>query len=232
MNRRFSFNPGWLVTVLALLALLAWDHSALDKSLAAAMGGPAEFPLRDNWWLTVVLHDGARRAGWLLALVLCLGVWWPQGPLALLERGERLQLALSTLLSVLLIFVIKSFSRTSCPWDLADFGGLAQHLSHWSSLADGGHGRCFPAGHASTGFAFIGGFFVFRHRHLRTARVFLIGSLGIGFTLGLVQQFRGAHFMSHTLWTAFLCWCVALMTDRLWPVVTQNMASLQESGRS
>ena len=24
--------------------------------------------------------------------------------------------------------------------------------------------------------------------------------------LGLAQQMRGAHFMSHTLWTAWLCW--------------------------
>jgi membrane-associated PAP2 superfamily phosphatase len=29
-----------------------------------------------------------------------------------------------------------------------------------------------------------------------------------GLILGLSQQMRGAHFMSHTLWTAWLCWTV------------------------
>jgi membrane-associated PAP2 superfamily phosphatase len=37
----------------------------------------------------------------------------------------------------------------------------------------------------------------------------------IGFVLGISQQIRGAHFMSHTLWTAWLCWTVGWLTDAL-----------------
>ena len=36
-----------------------------------------------------------------------------------------------------------------------------------------------------------------------------------GLVLGLGQQWRGAHFTSHTLWTAWLCWGVAFGLDRL-----------------
>ena len=36
-----------------------------------------------------------------------------------------------------------------------------------------------------------------------------------GFSLGLAQQVRGAHFMSHTLWTAWLCWTTAWIGDLL-----------------
>jgi len=31
--------------------------------------------------------------------------------------------------------------------------------------------------------------------------------------LGLAQQWRGAHYMSHTLWTAWVCWVTGLAVD-------------------
>ena len=87
---------------------------------------------------------------------------------------------------------------------------------HWSAVADGGGGHCFPAGHASAGFAFIGGYFVFRNVAPRTARIWLQASLASGLLLGLAQQLRGAHFMSHTLWTALVAWCIAFAVDTAW----------------
>ena len=30
---------------------------------------------------------------------------------------------------------------------------------------------------------------------------------------GMAQQARGAHFLSHTLWTGWLCWSTAWLTD-------------------
>ncbi|WP_210763428.1 hypothetical protein [Xanthomonas hydrangeae] len=32
---------------------------------------------------------------------------------------------------------------------------------------------------------------------------------------GGVQQLRGAHFLSHDLWTAMICWCTALAVFRM-----------------
>jgi len=82
-------------------------------------------------------------------------------------------------------------------------------------VRDGGSGGCFPAGHASAGFAFIGGFFALRHTLPRTARRWLAGALAAGLVLGLAQQVRGAHYMSHTLWTAWLCWASAALVDNI-----------------
>jgi len=120
------------------------------------------------------------------------------------------------------VALVKQFSPTSCPWALELFGGQARHVSHWlgwlSGLglgdgADGGPGRCFPAGHASIGFAFIGGWFALRPYAPRLATLWLAVSVLVGVTLGLAQQLRGAHFMSHTLWTAWLCWAVGFAVD-------------------
>lgn len=214
-----KFSQWQLAAVTAALGLLllAWDFAGLDLPMAHWFGGADGFPMRDNTFLTVVLHEGAKRLAWLLALALCLAVWWPVGWLRRLAMHRRLQLAVTTLLAVLVVSALKSFSTASCPWGLADFGGVAQYTPHWQHVfsPDGGSGGCFPAGHASSGFAFVGGYFAFRETVPLIARRWLSASLVAGLTLGLAQQIRGAHFTSHTLWTALICWCVAWATDSL-----------------
>ena len=208
-----------LATAGLTLALVAWDVARLDMPLARWWGDAQGFTLRDSWLLADVLHDGARRLAWALTLALCLGVWWPQGWLRAISTARRLQLAGTTLAAALAVSTLKSFSGTSCPWDMAEFGGVARYasqgLQHWLALTqgDGGNGRCFPAGHASAGFAFVGGYFVFRDTRPALARGWLAAALAAGLVLGLAQQARGAHFMSHTLWSGWVCWCVAWAVD-------------------
>lgn len=214
-HRALPFHA-WIGLAL-LTAALAWDASALDLPLARLAGSEHGFPWRDHWWTSTVLHEGARRLAWLLALALCVGVWWPFGPLRRLTTARRAQLAASTLLAAFAVALLKQSSHTSCPWDLAEFGGVARYTSHWSGAVDGGSGQCFPAGHASSGFSFAGGYFAFRGVDERLARAWLAASVATGLLLGLAQQWRGAHFMSHTLWTAVVCWGMAWMVDAAWP---------------
>jgi len=211
--RSTSYND-LLWTLAALSVLLVWDASGLDLLLARAWAGPQGFALRDNWWLSVVLHEGARRAAWIPALWLVAGVWKPTGILRRLSRAERVQWASTTLLALAAISLLKYVSQTSCPWDLAEFGGHVSWVSHWAfGLRDGGGGHCFPAGHASAGFAFLSGYFVLRTRFRAPAWAWLAIALTVGFVLGGAQQLRGAHFMSHTAWTAWLCWTLAWLVD-------------------
>ena len=205
-----------LVTTAALaLAFLGWESADGDLLLAYWAGGGGGFSLRDHWLLTSVMHSGARWLAWALALGLCLAVWWPIGALQRLPQSRRLQLAGGVLLSVLTVSLLKSFNPAACPWDLTRFGGVAQPVSHWLWWAApaGGSGRCFPAGHASAGFAFVGGYFVFRQQAPEIARRWLLAAVAAGLVLGLAQQWRGAHFMSHTLWSGWLCWCLAWGLD-------------------
>lgn len=204
-----------VISAVCALIVIAWDGSGLDLPLARLSGGQHGFPLQDQWFFVHVLHDGARRLAWMLAFLLCVGVWFPVGWIRSIPLGRRLQLALTTLLSVSIIGLIKAASNTSCPSALAEFGGVAHHVSHWASvfITDGGSGGCFPAGHASAGFAFVGGYFAFRHHAPVLARRWLVAALTAGSVLGVSQQMRGAHFMSHTLWTACLCWCLAWAVD-------------------
>ena len=228
MNKTDSQLKLVLATAVMLGLLLAWDASGQDLALAHLSGGASGFALRDHWLLSGVMHQGGRLLAWLLVLLLSLGLWWPRGFLRELSWSARLQLVLSCWLSVLVVSLLKSASATSCPWDLHEFGGVAQYLPHWSGFwrADGGGGHCFPAGHASAGFAFVGGYFALRREAPRLAGRWLLAAVAAGLLLGLAQQLRGAHFMSHTLWSGALCWLSAWALDLGWRAWARRRAQL------
>lgn len=192
------------------LAIGLWDLLGQDLAMARWFGTASGFAYRDHWLFSGILHQGARRVAWTLQLGLVLAIWWPVGPLRLLPRRERVHLMLATLLTILGIWMLKNQSLSSCPWELREFGGAATYVSHWRwGVPDGGEGVCFPAGHASSAFAFLTGYFWLRARAPRAAVAWLAFVVLAGTTVGLAQQVRGAHYMSHTLWTGWLCWVIA-----------------------
>ncbi len=157
-----------------------------------------------------MLHDGGRLAAWLLLALMVVAALQPAAPggPTRAERGWWLGV---TLAAVLAIPALKRVSLTSCPYELVEFGGLAQHVSHWQwGLADGGPGHCFPSGHAVSAFAFLTMHFLWRPHDRRRARAWLAAVLAIGLMFGSAQLVRGAHYPSHTLWTGWLCWTLAV----------------------
>lgn len=196
------------------MLVLLWDFSGLDLWMAHWFGTSKGFALEAHWLWRDALHDKIRHWPWLLELVLLISIGLPFGNLKKISRARRAQLGLTTLAALLVVSGIKTFSNTSCPWDLQYFGGVANYVSHWAlGVKDGGNGGCFPAGHASAGFAFIGGFFAFRHSVPKSAWRWFAGAMLVGLVLGIAQQVRGAHYMSHTFWTAWLCWTSAALID-------------------
>ncbi len=198
-----------LATAGGLLALIAWDASNLDLWLARLAGTSSGFAGRDHWFLSQVLHQGARNLTGLLVAALAISVLWPWGPLRALTQRRRLWLLAAVVGGMILPASLKRLSVTSCPWELREFGGAYTFVSHWRWWqSDGGPGHCFPAGHASSAFAWVAGFFVWPPGSA-LARRWLWTALIAGLVIGIAQQLRGAHFMSHTLWTAWICWAWA-----------------------
>ena len=213
MTRPPIFRLG-VFTLVALAALMVWDATGGDLLLARMAGSHLGFPLRENPFMVHVMHEGARNLSWALVILLFAAIRWPFGVLRRLDTGSRVQLALTVLGSVIAVSIIKHASHTSCPWDLQEFGGVARYVSHWSwGVGDGGPGGCFPAGHASAAFAYVGGYFVLRRVSSRAAAIWLWTAVAAGLVLGVAQQLRGAHYMSHTLWTAWVCWTVGFAID-------------------
>lgn len=204
-----------LALSLALLALLLWwEALGWDLTVARWYGSAGGFALRSHWWTQRLLHDGGRVLSGLVLAAAVVLAWRPLGP----SRGTRkLRYAWLGLVGACLLLVplIKQFSRTSCPWDLYDFGGTVPYVPHWMlSVVDGGPGHCFPSGHAVAAFAFLPLYFQWRQHRPLLARATLALVLGAGALFGWAQLARGAHFPSHTLWSAWLCWVIGAIGAR------------------
>ncbi len=212
--------PCWrrdaLFTLAGLTLLLAWDASGLDRVVAHAVGGGAQgFPWRDAWVTRSLLHDGGRWASALVLAGLLIGLLRRQAGAAASPKAGWAALGM-VLLNLLLVPGVKRSSATSCPWDLAEFGGSAQFVTHWNfGVFDGGPGHCFPSGHAVAAFAFIAMYFAWRDARPGPARAWLFGALAAGALFGAAQVLRGAHFVSHVAWSAWACWTLPAALDAL-----------------
>lgn len=199
----------WLWGMLLVLTL-AWDASGADLSAMTWLGGPQGFAWREHWWLSKVMHTGAKQLAVLLYLGVLAMALWPLGIWQQLARSQRLEIAMGITLSLVVVTAIKRISLTSCPWELQAFGGTASYVSHWSwGEADGGGGACFPGGHASSAFAFMAlslPWLTSRDKDQQRLGRAMTGAIVLtGLVLGLSQTLRGAHYPSHTAWTALVC---------------------------
>src|SRR5690606_20864867 len=71
------------------------------------------------------------------------------------------------------------------------------------------YGACFPAGHASAAYAWFGFYYFAREYMPRWKWWALTAVCALGAVFGAGQQLRGAHFLSHDIWTLGLCWFIA-----------------------
>ncbi len=217
-------DAAWIA--LSLLALLAWDAAGLDLTVERWFGDAQGFHLKSHWFFAQVLHEGGRWVSAAAIVVVLINVFRPWRFAGPMSRATRIWWLAITATCLLLIPTLKQLSATSCPWDLAEFGRSAQHVSHWAfGVKDGGPGRCFPSGHASAAFSLFGGWFALRGTSPHAARRWLAGVWVFGILFSAAQTVRGAHFPSHSMWTAWVCFTTSAL---LWHAA-QSLLSRQRT---
>lgn len=212
---RVSFKGHWLwpFALFALCALLL-DEFSLDQRLADwfyALEG-SHWALRRHWLFDTVIHAGGRYLVGigLFAVIAGLVMTWLEPSMRRYRAG--LFYLLATVVAALsVVSIAKSVTHISCPWNLARYGGDVPFEPLYHSLFGAGTGRCFPAGHSSGGYAWVALYFFFLHSKPQWRRRGLVAGLAIGGLFGVAQQLRGAHFLSHDLWTLAICWFIALI---------------------
>ena len=202
-------------TVLAGLILAVIYLAELDPLVSDLFFDQAEgvFPLRENWLLAHVAHTGFRNAVFVLAVSLLLA-WGGSYRLPSLAPFRRLLLFLflSMLISSSAVAGLKSMTGKHCPYDMRDFGGNVPYMALLDPLPAGSEpGRCWPGGHAASGFCLLGFYFtgIWLGRR-RWAAVALAAALVLGFGVGMARVAQGAHFLSHNVWSALICWLITL----------------------
>lgn len=210
----------FIALALGLLLVLAWSASGLDLAVARQFGSAHGFDWRDAWLTRRLIHDGSTGVACAAMALLAGSLLFSVPLLRDVPRAWRWRWIATTLASILLVVALRQQSGVSCPWSLKEFGGVAAAWTSWTWLggSDGGPGQCFPSAHAAIGFAFLCGWHALRPHAPRAATVWLIASLVFGLALSATQVVRGAHFVSHCLWSAWLCWATAVVAFRVMPL--------------
>lgn len=155
------------------------------------------------------LYDGLKAflIAFASALTLCLLFLKDRPLIHSYSRGIRIVL-ISLILVPASVSELKATTNVACPRALTEFGGTLpyvplfehyppQHQPH-------NRQRCFPAGHASGGFALMSLFFLLKSRRNQTLALSLATILG--WAMGNYKMLIGDHFVSHTIISMLLAW--------------------------
>jgi len=219
-------HPGWYVAVHLVLApavlagaAMAMHASGWDLAVARSVfdDGAGRFPWREVVWLEVIGHHLLKFvpvAVALIALGLALGThavprWRPL-------RGAAWALAAALALGPAAVTQLKTMTAAHCPWDLREFGGYASfaadYAGSWWAPSRAEAGRCLPSGHAGAGFCLLALYF-FGWSAGRSSWRWggLVAGVVAGVSFGLIRVVQGAHFPSHVMWSAVVCWMAAAL---------------------
>ena len=216
----FWLRSGVWTLAFALFMMLIYPTFDLDFHLSNLFFDAQQqrFTLRGHPILNVWLHTGIKWVMVCVALVslaLAISAHW-------LVKLKPYQSALfwvfiGMVLSTSAVAILKHDSMHACPWDLTIYGGDLPFFDLFKNPPAGTKsGGCFPAGHPSGGFALMAFYFAFRRYRARFAGAMLWLGILMGLAMGLVQIMRGAHFLSHVLWSGWVVWLTLLLLYGLW----------------
>ena len=208
----------WPALLFALFVTVA-TATGLDESLARAWA----FDLTSGqfigagggeWWAKDLIHSVGGLVIRTIGGVLLL-LWGLSFRFRTLRRWRRPAgfVLLCAVLGAGAVGVLKETTNVACPWALAEFGGLEPYVRLFADRPDAlPKAQCFPGGHSSSGFALFPLYFLWLGRNRRRARVALAAAVLVGGVFAFGQEARGAHFLSHDVWSAALLWfaCVGV----------------------
>ena len=218
LSRRGLIFSALIALAGALLATLIIHQFQLDLTLAQwifAWEGH-QWALKDHWLFSEVLHQRGRQFS-ITLLLPCLILLLASGIRPRLRPYRRVlaYLVIAPLIASGMVLLGKHSTGVDCPWSLQPFGGDGPYSPLLQQLFNGGDGSCFPAGHASAGYAWLALYFAAAAVQPRWRYAALALALGLGLLFGAAQQLRGAHFLSHDIWSLALCWCCCALMAAL-----------------
>lgn len=204
----------WPLSVALLLSalLMAGDGDQWIADQLYRLQGH-QWALQHAWVTSALIHKGGK---WLstVAALLTMVLYLHAGRRSALRawRWPLLYVVLAVAVGTGAVSLLKSLTQMDCPWDLARYGGAREFVGLFSARPVGmPKAGCFPAGHASAGYAWVClYFFALMVRPQWRWRGLAVGLLAGG-VFGVAQQLRGAHFLSHDLWTLATCWTVSVL---------------------
>lgn len=205
-----------LLGLAAIALLVAFHLTQVDLRLASAWYDPVHrtWPWRYAWITKYGIHRYLKVFEIVLGvLAWCIALRANRARDGFLGTHRRRLwcIAVSFVAVPVVIGLLHRFSPMHCPWDVADFGGHAAYFDLLREPPTGVPiGRCFPAAFVSSGSWLLAAAWLRYPERPRVSIAIGLVALAWAFALGWVQQMRGAHFLSHTLWSLWVSWLVVL----------------------
>lgn len=214
LDAPFWLSHGIVPLLLFVFAATACEITHVDLVLADRFYDftAGTWPARYSWWAQWLIHERGRD---LIAAVASLSfiAWVLSFQVVRLRplRWAALYLAMAIGIGICLVAVGRGLSGRHCPWSVERYGGPVPYTRLFEGNPPGANnGHCFPAVHAAGGFSLMAIYFALRDRRIKIARAGLATGFVLGTIYGYAQMARGAHFFSHAVWSAAICWFSAL----------------------
>jgi membrane-associated PAP2 superfamily phosphatase len=224
-----------LITALLLLgSILFFGLSGADIAIQSHFYNP-----QTNQWLVdsnnavlkFVFYDGIKRLLIIIGVVVLVGliIGWKHPSLQPYRRGLIILVAASIVVP-LVVGSLKAVTNMPCPKNVEMFGGTYPHTCVWESYGKSEcpkeKQKCWPAGHASGGFALMALVFLFQTR--RAKILAMSSAMVIGWSMGAYKMLIGDHFFSHSVITMILAWLLILLIVRAVDRIFQSIIKVHD----
>jgi len=168
--------------------------------------------------LKFLLYDGLKKALILFAVsILFILIFLRKNRKVMEYKKGLIIVLLSAIIIPITIGSLKAVSNTPCPKNIEFFGGNYPNIkvfeSYPSNFVQEKKAKCWPAGHASGGFALLSLFFLFKKRKNKILIVSF--SFVLAWSMGLYKMLIGDHFLSHTIITMIIAWIEILIIAKI-----------------
>jgi len=214
-----SIKKQLVVTFIALLiAIVFFGLNDIDIFIQDLF-----YNFADKQWLLdktgepykFIFYDGIKELliGFAVVLAFVFLATFKINSLKTYRQGLLIVL-LSAIIIPLTVGVLKKETNMPCPKGEIRYGGFYPRTAVWERYDENFflkpyRNKCWPAGHASGGFALMSLFFLFKKRKHKV--VGLTTGLAVGWIMGLYKMIIGDHFFSHTVITMILAWLLILL---------------------
>lgn len=212
LNRHLAVTVGLLLATVALFEFTNLDLLLQDRFYDFGM---KRWLLdREDAVLAFIFYGGIKKLLIAFAVaILATLVFFRKRPWVQHYQKGLLVVLLASICVPVVVGALKAVTNTPCPRNIAHYGGNYPDVKLFSSYPEGFKQecniRCWPAGHASGGFALLSLFFLFKSPANRKKAA--LGALCVGWGMGGYKMLIGDHFLSHTLVTMFLAWAIVLL---------------------
>ena len=218
--RRFYTFQAILLALSAVALLVVFHAWPIDQRLAEPFYDSTThtFPWRYAWVSKYLVHRYVKYVlltiGVLvLAVAVLIRVRPPTSGFLRSHEKRWSFVAWCFVLVPSVIGILRRLSPMHCPWEIDSFGGYAPYFDLLTWPPQGVRaGHCFPAAFVASSSWMLALPLLWFPERRRLGFTVGTAALLVTLALGWVQQMRGAHFLSHTLWSVWVSWAVILAT--------------------